>query len=715
MNELIIEKTAKKLNCSGKQVLSVLGLLEQGSTVPFIARYRKEMTQGLDEDAIREIQKEYEYGLKLFERKNDIIRLIDEKGLLSNELKASILACTSLSEAEDYYRPYKEKRKTRAVIAMNNGLEPLAAYIFSCPSKGDLNKLAQDYINDDVINIEEVLQGASDIIAEKISDEAKYRKYTKDMIMKYGFIRTKKKKQVEDENEIYQMYYDYIERLRNLPAHRILAINRGEKEKILSVSIEIDKEKYYQYIYYGVSRNKQTAFRAFLERSVKDGFDRLILPAVEREIRNELTQSAEKASLKIFSTNLEHLLMQPPLKNKYVLGLDPGFRTGCKLAAVDPTGKVLDIDKVFISLPKVRHDQDEKTLLRMIYDYHIEVIAIGNGTASRESERFIASFINKYHLDIQYVIVSEAGASVYSASTLAKKEFPNYQTEERSAVSIARRLQDPLAELVKIDPKSISVGQYQHDMNQKELSEQLDYVVLKAVNQIGVNINTASASLMQYVSGFSQSIAWNIVSYREEHGPFKNRKEILNVSKVGPKTYEQSVGFLRIMNGSDVLDETAIHPDNYQDADKLLNYLNLSRAYIGTEKMIEALKYVNKDKIKEELHFSHYLINDLINAFMAPHRTPRDNYPAPVLKSDILTIDDLSQGMKMQGTVRNVVDFGAFVDIGLHEDGLIHISKMAKHKIRHPLDIVNVGDIIDVYIYEIDKKRKRVALSLVEG
>lgn len=713
MNEEIINLTAKTLQIHKEQVKAVLNLLSEGATVPFIARYRKEVTGALNEDQIRAIAKEYDYALKLKERKEDVIRLIEEKGMMNDELKKAILEASKLTEVEDYYRPYKEKKKTRATVAIAKGLEPLANWIMLLPIKGDLEKEASQYINDDVTSIQEAIDGAKDIIAEKISDEVKYRQYTKNLINKTGILTTKLKKNAVDEKGIYAMYYEYSERIKNLREHRILAINRGEKEKILSVSFDIDKERFYDYINRSIVGHKKSIVNDIIEACVKDAFDRLIRPSIEREIRNELTERAEEKSLALFSTNLEHLLMQAPLKDKYVLGLDPGFRTGCKLAAVDPTGKVLGIDKCYISLPNKDHHQDEAKLLRMIKDYHIEVIAMGNGTASRESEAWIAAFIKKYKLDVQYVIVSEAGASVYSASKLAKEEFPDFAVEERSAVSIARRLQDPLAELVKIDPKSISVGQYQHDMNQKALGEQLDFVVEKVVNQVGVNINTASPSLLQYVSGLSASTAKSIVKYREENGMFKQRQEVLDVPKLGPKTYEQAVGFLRIPEGHNILDETAIHPDNYDDAMRFLDYLHLSIADIGTSKMQEVLKTLNQEQAREELHFSTYLLEDLIDAFKAPSRSPRDEYEAPVLRSDVLTLDDLQLNMKLSGTVRNVVDFGAFVDIGLHEDGLVHISKMSKRHIKHPLEVVNVGDIVDVYVIDIDKKRNRVGLSMI--
>ena len=713
MNEEIINLTAKTLQIHRAQVKAVLNLLSEGATVPFIDRYRKEVTGALNEDQIRAIAKEYDYALKLKERKEDVIRLIEEKGMMNDELKKAILEASKLTEVEDYYRPYKEKKKTRATVAIAKGLEPLANWIMLLPIKGDLEKEASQYINDDVTSIQEAIDGAKDIIAEKISDEVKYRQYTKNLINKTGILTTKLKKNAVDEKGIYAMYYEYSERIKNLREHRILAINRGEKEKILSVSFDIDKERFYDYINRSIVGHKKSVVNDIIEACVKDAFDRLIRPSIEREIRNELTERAEEKSLALFSTNLEHLLMQAPLKDKYVLGLDPGFRTGCKLAAVDPTGKVLGIDKCYISLPNKDHHQDEAKLLRMIKDYHIEVIAMGNGTASRESEAWIAAFIKKYKLDVQYVIVSEAGASVYSASKLAKEEFPDFAVEERSAVSIARRLQDPLAELVKIDPKSISVGQYQHDMNQKALGEQLDFVVEKVVNQVGVNINTASPSLLQYVSGLSASTAKSIVKYREENGMFKQRQEVLDVPKLGPKTYEQAVGFLRIPEGLNILDETAIHPDNYDDAMRFLDYLHLSIADIGTSKMQEVLKTLNQEQAREELHFSTYLLEDLIDAFKAPSRSPRDEYEAPVLRSDVLTLDDLQLNMKLSGTVRNVVDFGAFVDIGLHEDGLVHISKMSKRHIKHPLEVVNVGDIVDVYVIDIDKKRNRVGLSMI--
>ena len=635
MNQEIIQKMAEELSIQEQQIQNVLSLLEEGATVPFIARYRKEKTGGLNEEQIREISKVYEYQVNLQERKDDVIRLIDEKGLLTEELKHNILNASKLSEVEDFYRPFKEKKKTKASIAKAKGLEPLAQSILKLPRTFDLEKEAQKYLNEQVLTIEEAIHGAKDIIAEQISDEPRYRKYTKDMIYKTGMISSHvKKKNPDQEDGIYEMYYDYQERVQYIASHRILAINRAEKEKVLTVSIDIDTDRFIQYIYNGVMRRRESSLDTFIEDTVKDAFKRLIFPSVEREVRNELTEKAQEQALNVFSVNLENLLLQAPMKDKYVLGVDPAFRTGCKLAAIDPTGKVLDIHKVFITIPKDDYTKDEKILLSMIQKYQIEIIAIGNGTASRETESFIAQFIKKYNLDVQYVIVSEAGASVYSASTIAKEEFPDYQVEERSAVSIARRLQDPLAELVKIEPKAISVGQYQHDMNQKKLTEQLDFVVEKVVNQVGVNINTASPSLLQYVSGLSMSTAKNIVKYREENGKFTSREQIKNVKKLGEKTYELAVGFLRILSGNEKLDETSIHPDNYNDANHLLEYLHLQKNDIGTKHAKDVIEQVSIQQIQEDLHLDSYLAEDLIEAFISPHRSPRDEYNVPILRNE---------------------------------------------------------------------------------
>ena len=712
MNQDIIKLLAEELNIKVSQIENTLSLLEEGCTVPFIARYRKEKTEGLTEDEIREISKQYEYQVNLLKRKEDVIRLIEEKGLMNEELKKTILACITLAQVEDQYRPYKEKKKTKATVAIAKGLQPLADWILKLPYKGDLNKEVLKYVKEDITK-EEALQGAKDIIAEKISDEPRFRQFTKDMIVKTGIIETAVKKKHDDTDGVYQMYYEYSERVKFIASHRILAINRAEKEKVINVHIVIDEERFIQYIYNGMTRKKESLVNDVIKECCSDAFKRLIFPSVEREVRSDLTAKAQQQALGVFSINLENLLLQAPLKDRYVLGVDPAYRTGCKLAAIDPTGKVLAINKVYITLPKNDYSKDEAILLSMIKKYKIEIIAIGNGTASRETESFIANLIKKNNLNVQFVIVSEAGASVYSASPLAKEEFPDYAVEERSAVSIARRLQDPLAELVKIEPKAISVGQYQHDMNQKKLGEQLDYVVEKVVNQVGVNINTASPSLLQYVSGLSMKTAKNIVKYREENGMFTQREQVKKVSALGPKTYEQAVGFLRILNGNNILDETSIHPDNYNDALKLLDYLKMNKENIGSEEMNKAIHSINKEEVCHSLNIDKYLLDDLCDAFIAPHRTPRDEYNAPILKSDVLKIEDLKEGMQLEGVVRNVVDFGAFVDIGLKNDGLVHISKMSTEKIKHPLDKVNVGDIVTVYVHEIDLNRKRVGLSMI--
>ena len=550
MNEEIIAIASKELEITKKQINAVLSLLEQGNTVPFIARYRKEATGGLDEDQIRNIDKYYQYQVSLLKRKEDVIRLIEEKGMLTDQLRADILKATKLNEVEDIYRPYKEKRKTKATEAKAKGLEPLSKWILSLP-RGELKEEAKKYLNDKVETVEEAIQRALDIIAEVISDDIKYRKFVKDIIYKSGTIETKVKKKNPDENKVYEMYYDYHERVNRIVSHRILAINRAENEKVITVNIVLDKEFLIQYINRGVTRNRNSSVNEYLLKAVEDSLNRLLLPSIEREVRNELTEKASEQALKVFSINLEKLLMQAPLKDKMVLGLDPAYRTGCKLAVVDQTGKVLKIDKVFITIPKDNYDKEKRILLNLIKKYKIEIIAIGNGTASRESEAFISQLIKDNNLDVDYAIISEAGASVYSASKLAKEEFPDYQVEERSAVSIARRLQDPLAELVKIEPKAISVGQYQHDIAQKQLEEQLDFVVEKAVNNVGVDINTASVSLLQYVAGLNSGVAKNIIKYRDENGKFTNRKEIMNVSKLGAKTYQQAIGFLRIPGAND--------------------------------------------------------------------------------------------------------------------------------------------------------------------
>lgn len=714
MNEQIIALVSNELNISIKQVESVLHLLEEGNTVPFIARYRKEATGGLDENQIREIDKYYQYQVGLLKRKEDVIRLIDEKGMLTEELKADILKAEKLTEVEDLYRPYKEKRKTKATDAKAKGLEPLSTWILTLPNTS-IEQAATKYLNDQVATIEEAIQGALDIIAESISDDIKYRKFVKDMIYKTGVLQTKEKKKHTDENKVYEMYYGYSEKVNRIVSHRILAINRAESEKVITVTIDVDKPYFIEYIYKGITKNRTTTVGEYIKKAVEDSLGRLLYPSIEREVRNELTEKAHIQALKVFSVNLEKLLLQAPLKDKVVLGLDPAYRTGCKLAVVDQTGKVLEINKVFITIPKNDYQKETKILLDMINKYQVEIIAIGNGTASRESEDFIANLIKENHLNVDYAIISEAGASVYSASKVAIEEFPDYHVEERSAVSIARRLQDPLAELVKIEPKAISVGQYQHDIAVKQLEEQLDFVVEKTVNNVGVDINTASSSLLQYVAGLNAKVAKNIILYRDQNGKFTDRKQIKEVDKLGAKTYQQAIGFLRIPGASNPFDSTAIHPDNYVQAKKLLTILGVDYTMLGTPDISTKIAMLDKEQICKELVIDSYTLEDILDCFVKPNRSPRDNYATPLLKKDILKIEDLKPGMLLEGTVRNVVDFGAFVDIGLKNDGLVHISKISKERIKHPLDKLSIGDIVEVYVIDIDLQKHRVGLSMVQG
>lgn len=711
LSEQIVLGVAKGLQITSKQVEVVLGLLEEGNTVPFIARYRKEATGALDEDQIREIYKTYEYQANLLKKKEDVIRLIDEKGMLTEELKQSILKCTKLSEVEDLYRPYKEKKKTRATEAIAKGLEPLAKWILSLPKEGSLEGEATQYLNDQVLTVEDALAGAQDIIAEFISDQAEYRQYLKKQLTQQGIVKTKVKKTHSDEKKVYEMYYDYQEPIKRIVAHRILALNRAEKEKVITVSLEYDANGFYAYVLSKMVK-QQTIVEAFLKEAILDSYKRLIKPSVDREIRSELTEKAEVQAMEVFSINVEKLLLQAPLKDKMMLGVDPAYRTGCKLAVIDATGKVLTIDKIY---PTTTNDssRDAKKVADLVNTYHIDVIAIGNGTASRETERFISDVIDQYKLQASYIIVSEAGASVYSASKVAQEEFPDFQVEERSAVSIARRVQDPLAELVKIDPKSISVGQYQHDMNQSNLEDQLSFVVSKTVNQVGVDLNTASPSLLSYVSGLSKSVAKNIVSYRESKGRFESRKGLLEVAKLGQKAFEQAAGFLRIVDGKETLDKTSIHPESYDKAYEILALLGANASQIGSDELKLKIANMNQEQVANQLNIDLYTLVDILDAFVAPMRSPRDHYQTPLLKTNILKLDDLSVGLELEGTVRNVVDFGAFVDIGLKNDGLVHISRMTKSFIKHPLEVVNVGDIVKVYVYSVDIEKQKVGLSFL--
>ena len=714
MNKNIIDEIAKELNIKNSQVESVLSLLEDGNTIPFIARYRKEKTGSLDEEQIRKISEVYEYQVSLLKRKEDVIRLIDEKGLLTEELKDNILKCEKLVEVEDLYRPYKEKKKTKATEAIKNGLEPLAKIIMSFPNNLDIENTAKKYINENILTTEDAIQGAKYIIAEWISDNASYRKWIRNNMFHKGTITSKVKKNAKDENKIYEMYYEYNEPVKYIKPHRILAINRGEKENILTINIEIDNNEIQTYLENKIIKNDKSNIIDIVKDSIKDSLKRLILPSVEREIRAELTEIGENSAIENFGKNLEKLLLTPPIKDKIVLGFDPAFRTGCKLAVIDNTGKKLEIAVIYPHEPHNKYEESKKTIINLINKYNIQIIAIGNGTASRESEQFVAKVIKEEKIKVEYIIVSEAGASVYSASKLAIEEFPDLTVEKRSAISIGRRLQDPLSELVKITPESIGVGQYQHDVSNKKLTESLDFVVTKAVNSVGVNINTASPSLLKYVSGITKKNIDKIIEYREKTGKINSREEIKKQKLLSDKIYEQAIGFLRITEGTNILDSTSVHPESYNIALNLLKELNMTINDIGTNDLINKLDNIDINLYKDKLNTDIYTIEDIINSLKKPNRDPRDDMPKPLLKSDVLDIKDLNIGMKLQGTVRNVIDFGAFIDIGLHNDGLIHISKMTNKYIKHPSEILNVGDIIDCYVIEVNKDKEKVSLSLIE-
>ncbi|CQR48258.1 30S ribosomal protein S1 [Paraliobacillus sp. PM-2] len=698
-------------------IKQVISLLEEGNTVPFIARYRKEQTGALDEVQIKQIEDKWTYALNLAERKQEVIRLIDEQGKLTDALHKDILNATQLQRVEDLYRPFKQKRRTRATIAKEKGLEPLALRVWE-QQNIDLHVEAKAHVSEEneLLSVEDVLQGANDILAEWVSDEATYREYIRDTTYKKGLIKTEEKNKAEDEKGVYEMYYSYEEPIRTIVAHRVLAVNRGEKEGILKVSIISPADSIETYLMNKIMKpNAVEAIREFLNAAVLDSYKRLIQPSIEREIRNLLTEMAEKQAIDIFSKNLKNLLLQPPLKGKTILGVDPAFRTGCKLAIVDETGKIHDINVIYPTAPKHDVKGAEKIVLEYIKQYPIELIAIGNGTASRETEQFIADLIAKHNLSVSYMIVNEAGASVYSASKLAREEFPNLQVEERSAVSIARRVQDPLAELVKIDPKSIGVGQYQHDVSQKSLNESLKFVVETAVNQVGVNVNTASASLLQYVSGLSKTVANNVIKQREELGKFTDRKQLKKIPRLGNKTYEQSIGFLRVIDGTEPLDRTPIHPESYQATKNLLKMIGCTSEDIGTEKLIKQLDTLQTDHILEALQIGKHTLSDMMKALRSPARDPRDDLPKPLLKKNVLSMEDLQPGLELQGTVRNVVDFGVFVDIGVKQDGLVHISKMSNSFVKHPMDIASVGDVITVWVDHVDVQKQRIALSMIKA
>ena len=710
MNEKIIKNIANDLNVKDSQVASALKLLSEGATIPFIARYRKEVTGALDEEQLRKINEVYAYEVNLLERKESVIKLIDEKGLLTDELKEKILNAEKLVEVEDLYRPFKEKKKTKATDAINNGLEPLAKMIMSFPTKGDITSLTSKFINDKVKTVEEAVTGASYIIAEYISDNAYYRKWLRSFIFKNGFIISKKKKDADDEKKVYEMYYDFKEEVSKIKSYRVLAINRAEKEKIVTVSIDVDDAKVISFFEEKIIKNKESFAVDIVKNAIKDSYKRLIFPSVEREIRAALSEKAEDVAIKNFSENLENLLLTPPIKDKMVLGFDPAYRTGCKLAVLNPVGKVLKIEKIYPHPPVNKYEEAKAKTIDLINKYNIDIVAIGNGTASRESEKFISDVIKSIDRKVDYIIVSEAGASVYSASPLAIKEFPDLVVEERSAISIGRRLQDALSELVKITPESIGVGLYQHDVNAKKLSSSLDFVVTSAVNEVGVNINTASPSLLKYISGLTKTYIDKIIKYREEKGKILSREEVLKNKLLSEKVYEQAIGFMRVEGGSNIFDTTDIHPESYDIAKKVMEILNINAEEIG--KCSDKLKDINAKELASKLGTDEYTIDTILKSFAKAHRDPRDEMEKPILKSDILEIKDLKIGDKLEGTVRNVVDFGAFVDIGLHNDGLIHISKMSKNYIKHPSEVLKVGDIISVYVIGIDKEKEKVQLSL---
>ena len=715
MNETIIKEIAKDLDITDKQVSTVLALLSDGNTILFIARYRKEATGALDEEAIRKINEVYEYQVNLLKRKEDVIRLIDEKGLLTDELKNAILNCSKLVEVEDLYRPYKEKKKTKATEAIKMGLEPLAKMIMSFPTKGNINDLTLKFVKDD-LDSDKCIEGAKYIIAEWISDNASYRKGIRGYFYKNGVLVTSIKKDAVDEGKIYEMYYNYSEAVKYIKPHRILAVNRGEAEKVLNVNIEVNKDEVISYLEKKIIKNEKSFVVGIVKEAIADSYKRLIEPSIIREIRSDLTEKGEEAAILNFGKNLEALLLTPPLKERVVLAFDPGFVNGCKLAVVDKNGKYLDstVIKPFLngnSSERIKACKDE--VVKLIKKYNVSIIAIGNGTASRESEKFCAEMIKEYNLDCKYVIVSEAGASIYSASPIAIEEFPDLAVEKRSAVSIGRRLQDPLAELVKIPPDGIGVGLYQHDVSQKKLSESLDFVVEKCVNSVGVNINTASSSLLKYVSGITKKAIEKIIEYREKVGRINSREEVKKKKILSDKAYEQAIGFLRIVDGDNVLDATAIHPESYKTASQLLEMLGFGLEDIGKEELIKKLDTINLEEYREKLNTDIYTLEDVISSLKKPNLDPRDEMPQPLLKSDVLDIKDLTIGMKLQGTVRNVVDFGAFIDIGLHNDGLAHISKLTDKYIKHPSEVLSVGDIVDCYVEDISLEKEKVSLSLL--
>ena len=707
INKIIADELSIKLS----QVDAAVKLIDEGNTIPFISRYRKEATGALNDEQLRNLYDRLTYLRNLEEKKATILSSIEEQGLLTDELKAQINDAMTMVVLEDLYRPYRPKRRTKASIAKEKGLEGLANIILLQMTKKPLDEEAKAYLNPEkeVNTIEDAINGAKDIIAENISDDADYRMWIRKYTFNNGSIVSKAKD--EKAESVYEMYYDYSEAVKKVPGHRVLAMNRGEAEKVLTIKISVDEEQIIKYLESKVIVNNNENTAPQLKEAITDAFSRLIFPSIEREIRNELTEKAEDSAINVFGKNLEQLLLQPPVSGHVVLGWDPAFRTGCKLAVVDATGKVLDTTVIYPTAPQNKVEESKKTVKALINKYGISLISLGNGTASRESEVIIADIIKEADSHVEYAIVNEAGASVYSASKLATEEFPNFDVGQRSAASIARRIQDPLAELVKIDPKSIGVGQYQHDMNQKKLSDALTGVVEDCVNKVGVDLNTASAALLEYISGINKTLAKNIVEYRETNGRFKNRKQLLKVPKLGPKAYEQCAGFLRILNGENPLDATSVHPESYEITNKLLDKLGFSVSDIKTGlKLSDMIK--DKKKLSSELSVGELTLSDILKELEKPGRDPREDSPKPALRSDVLSLEDLREGMILKGTIRNVIDFGAFVDIGVHQDGLVHISQICEQYIKHPLEKVSVGDIVEVKVLSIDMAKKRIALTM---
>ena len=699
------------------QIDKVLELLAEGNTVPFIARYRKEMTGSLDEVAIREIEERHAYLTGLVKRKEEVLRIIEEQGKLTDSLAEKIKKAEKMQQVEDLYRPFKQKRRTKATIAKEKGLEPLATWLLSLPTEGSIEVEAKKYINseEELNSVEDCLAGAHEIMAEVISDEPTYREWLREFVWQNGIFATEEKDKSLDETSVYEMYYSFEEPVKKIASHRVLAANRGEKEGVLKAEIKVDETRVFGYLNRQLIKESTSFAVEAVAQAYEDSYKRFIGPSIEREIRAELTEKADEQAIAIFGENLRNLLLQSPLKGKVVLGFDPAYRTGCKLAVVDETGKLLAVKVIYPHKPasQARRSEAPKEFIEFIEEYKVEMIAIGNGTASRESELFVSENLKQIKREVFYVIVNEAGASVYSASKIAREEFPDLQVEERSAASIARRLQDPLAELVKIDPKAVGVGQYQHDVSQKRLTEQLDFVVETAVNQVGVNVNTASAQLLQHVSGLNKTTAKNVVIYREENGTFNSRTELKKVPRLGPKAYEQAIGFLRIPDGKNILDNTGIHPESYSIVKGLLKEINISEKDLGTKEATERLNHVAIDQLADTLDIGKETLEDVRKSLLQPGRDMRDEMPAPLLRQDVLSLEDLKAGMELQGTVRNVVDFGAFVDIGVKQDGMVHISKLSNKFVKHPTDVVAVGDVVTVWIDSVDLKKQRIALTMI--